>query len=178
MPSVRHDSQSRVKKTTTIKKSVIAEDIEESFPEELKDLQRDNCQEAANVKMRSILSKLDPFIDSKGVLRVRGRLEQAHLSNAAKHPIILPSKNHATSLIIRYFHEKEKHQGKGITFNEIRANGSSAGPCLSAQQFYLVSLVVSYAEQLVSRRCPAYLKIVSNVARPSRIVASTTSVHL
>ena len=124
----------RVEKMT-IERSINVEDIEEaglmiiksvqaeSFPEELRVLLKANCEEEANIKMKSSLSKLDPFIDSKGVLRVRGRLEQADLSNAVKHPIILPSNNHVTTLIIRYFHEKAKHQGKGITFNEVRSNG-------------------------------------------------------
>ena len=40
-----------------------------------------------------------------------------------KHPIILPRKGHVTDLIVRFFHERVCHQGRGITSNEIRANG-------------------------------------------------------
>ena len=40
-----------------------------------------------------------------------------------KHPIILPKYSQVTSLLIRYFHDRTPHQGKGITLNEIRSNG-------------------------------------------------------
>lgn len=83
-------------------------------------------------KLRSSINKLDPFIDEYGVLRVGGRLKHADLSDKVRHPVILPKGSHATSLIIKYYHERSKHQGKGITLNEIRSHsfwiigGSSA----------------------------------------------------
>lgn len=75
------------------------------------------------MKAYSALYKLDPFIDADGVLRVGGRLRRANLSDKVKYPVILPRKSHVTTLITRYFHERVSHQGKGITLNEIRANG-------------------------------------------------------
>lgn len=39
------------------------------------------------------------------------------------HPVILPRKGHVTQLIIQHFHERVKHQGRGITTNELRSNG-------------------------------------------------------
>ena len=33
------------------------------------------------------------------------------------------SSDHVTELIIRHYHEKVAHQGRGITLNEIRSNG-------------------------------------------------------
>ena len=74
-------------------------------------------------KLRSSINKLDPFIDGHGVLRVGGRLKHADLSDKVKHPVILPKGSHMTSLIIKYYHERSKHQGKGITLNEIRSHG-------------------------------------------------------
>ena len=37
--------------------------------------------------------------------------------------MILPRGGHVSSLIVRHFHEHIGHQGKGITLNEVRANG-------------------------------------------------------
>ncbi|CAB4033304.1 Hypothetical predicted protein, partial [Paramuricea clavata] len=71
----------------------------------------------------SSLYKLDPFVDDKGILRVGGRLKRANLSENHKFPIILPKNNHVSNLIVRDFHERVKHQGRGITLNEIRSNG-------------------------------------------------------
>ena len=74
-------------------------------------------------RLRSSINKLDPFIDEHGILRVGGRLKHADLSDEVKHPVILPKGSHVTSLIIRYHHENTKHQGKGITLNQIRSHG-------------------------------------------------------
>lgn len=38
-----------------------------------------------------------------------------------KFPMIIPGKSHIASLIIRHCHEQVKHQGRGMTINEIRS---------------------------------------------------------
>ena len=70
-------------------------------------------------KLRSSIHKLDPFINEYGILRIGGCLKHADLSDEVKHPVILPKGSHVTSLIIRYYHKSTKHQGKGITLNQI-----------------------------------------------------------
>ncbi|KAI3374356.1 hypothetical protein L3Q82_005959 [Scortum barcoo] len=40
-----------------------------------------------------------------------------------KHPAIIPKGYHITKMIIAHCHERTKHQGKGLTINEIRSNG-------------------------------------------------------
>ncbi|XP_067946371.1 uncharacterized protein [Watersipora subatra] len=71
----------------------------------------------------SALAKLDPFIDSSGIIRVGGRLKEANLPFAETHPIVLPKKSHVTQLVIANCHRAVAHQGKGITLNEIRSSG-------------------------------------------------------
>ena len=90
----------------------------------------------------SVFQKLDPFIDSQGVLRAGGRLRRSSLSYGVKFPIILPRSSHVTSLIIRYYHEKVKHQGRGITLNELRANGYWIIGGVSAVGSYIGSCVI------------------------------------
>lgn len=80
-------------------------------------------QRKARMKGFSSLYKLDPFIDSDGILRVGGRLRRANLSDEIKFPIILPRNSHITMLIAKHFHQRASHQGKGITLNEVRSNG-------------------------------------------------------
>lgn len=76
-----------------------------------------------NLKSQSSIYKLNPFVDDEGIVRVGGRLKHADLPFAIKHPAILPKKSHMSTLVIRHNHEMVQHQGKGITLNEIRANG-------------------------------------------------------
>ena len=76
-----------------------------------------------DISSTSSYGKLDPFVDPKGVTRVGGRLKLSSLSDRSKHPAILPRDSHITLLVIRHFHNKVKHQGRGMTANEIRASG-------------------------------------------------------
>ena len=77
----------------------------------------------ASLRENSALFRLDPFLDNEGILRVGGRIHRADVPFHVKHPAIIPQKGHITSLIIRYYHERVNHQGRGFTLNEIRENG-------------------------------------------------------
>lgn len=80
-------------------------------------------QRKSLLKGQSSIYRLDPFIDSVGLLRVGGRLSRAKLNLGVKHPVLLPKSGHVTDLIVRHFHERVRHQGRSITSNEIRDNG-------------------------------------------------------
>lgn len=55
------------------------------------------------------------ILGKDGILRIDGRLKHADLSEAAKHPIVLPKKGHVTSLVIAHYHSLVEHQGRGMT---------------------------------------------------------------
>lgn len=63
----------------------------------------------------SKLYKLNPLLDEEGVLRVGGRLSHAILHPHVKHPAILPKDSHTSTFLIRHFHAKVQHQGRGMT---------------------------------------------------------------
>ena len=86
----------------------------------LKSVQRESLPD---ISPSSPLSKLDAFVDSAGVTRVGGRLKPSSLPDGSKHPALLPKTSHVTDLIVRHYHHKVQHQGRGITANEIRASG-------------------------------------------------------
>ena len=71
----------------------------------------------------SNLIKLDCFLDDAGLLRVGGRLKFAQLYSEQKHPVVIPKGTHIATLIIRDCHQSIKHQGRGMTLNEIRSRG-------------------------------------------------------
>ncbi len=86
----------------------------------------------SRIKRSSQLSRLDPFLDQNGLLRVGGRLRKLEeLQEEIKHPVIIPRRGHFTDLIIRHAHENTAHGGRGLTMNELRnrywiINGNSA----------------------------------------------------
>lgn len=68
----------------------------------------------------SSLVRLTPFIDSKGILRVGGRLGLSNLTYEAKHPAILPKKSTLTTLVISWAHLRSLHGGTQLTSSFIR----------------------------------------------------------
>lgn len=77
----------------------------------------------AQLSSNSKLYHLDAFLDREGLLRVGGRLCNAPLPSAVKHPVVIPKDHHITKMIISQCHANVKHQGKGLTINEIRSEG-------------------------------------------------------
>ncbi|KAI5750910.1 hypothetical protein M8J77_002368 [Diaphorina citri] len=55
--------------------------------------------------------KLSPIIDSKGVLRVGGRLKHSPLPEAAKHPLLISSQCNLAVLLVRHYHLMSMHGG-------------------------------------------------------------------
>ncbi|GAA6093748.1 uncharacterized protein LOC113110146 [Tachysurus ichikawai] len=92
----------------------------EVFSDEIKSLREGK---AVHSNKFDKLYKLSPFIDDHDILRVGGRLTRAELHPHIKHPAILPKGHHVSHLLIKHFHEKVQHQGRGMTINEIRSNG-------------------------------------------------------
>ncbi|XP_013412394.1 uncharacterized protein LOC106175106 [Lingula anatina] len=68
-------------------------------------------------------STLNPFKDNKGVIRVGGRLGQSSFAFSVQHPVILPKDSYVSKLIVSHFHKRIGHMGRGMTLNEVRANG-------------------------------------------------------
>lgn len=72
-------------------------------------------EDIKRLKERKLLSKpmrkLNPFIDSLGVLRVGGRLSRSGLEYSHKHPALLPRQAPLTYMIIDAFHRENCHPG-------------------------------------------------------------------
>ena len=102
----------------------------ESFSEDLKRL-KSALQTAADghggeqlcVKKNSSLFRLDPFVDSDGLLRVGGRLRRAEAPFEVAHPVLLPNRSQVTDLVVRHIHDKVEHSGREATLSEVRQCG-------------------------------------------------------
>lgn len=90
----------------------------ETYSDEIKCIQ--GKQDLPN---SSPLLKLHPFMDSKGLLRVGGRISQSKLQENETNPLLIPGQNHIATLLIRHHHEGVKHQGRHLTEGAIRASG-------------------------------------------------------
>ena len=61
------------------------------------------------------------FLDAYGIWRCGGRISNADVPYATKHPILLPKGHHLTSLIVLRAHERVHHDGTRETLTEVRS---------------------------------------------------------
>ncbi|XP_014675866.1 PREDICTED: uncharacterized protein LOC106815855 [Priapulus caudatus] len=69
----------------------------------------------------SPIRKLDPFLDSDGLLRVKGRLQFSNLDYESRHPVILPQ-CHVSKLLVRFQHVFLKHAGVSTLVSTLRGS--------------------------------------------------------
>ncbi|XP_030747892.1 uncharacterized protein LOC115876302 [Sitophilus oryzae] len=96
-------------------KSLIKAAQNQSFPEEISRLLDNKGLPDSNV-----LSKLNPFLDANGILRVGGRLKHSDFPREKKHPILLHSNHHFTKLLFEYEHAILLHPGPQLLLAHIR----------------------------------------------------------
>lgn len=86
------------------------------YPSEIKSLENQGVTDR-----KSEIYGLDPVLDDSGLLRIRGRLRNAPIPDAAKQPMILPKVHHMTKLIVRDTHEfLSKHCGREYVLARLR----------------------------------------------------------
>ena len=76
----------------------------EMLPSELKNLKTKN-----GIDENSKLIQLTPYLDKKGIIRMGDRIRKAEVTFDQKHPFILPSRHHVTTLIHRQEHLRLLH---------------------------------------------------------------------
>ena len=80
----------------------------------------DDLRPGRDLNKSSTLLKLSPYIDVHDILHVGGRLENAPIPLDTLHPIILPSKSRAPTLILRQIHMQLAHASAERTLHEAR----------------------------------------------------------
>ena len=94
---------------------IIREVQHDSFTDEISALQK-SLQPSKN----SAIAKLDPYIDTKGLLRVGGHLRLSKLEPDERHPLILQRSHPVATLLVRHYHETVMHQGRHLTEGTIQ----------------------------------------------------------
>lgn len=78
-----------------------------------------------SIPSRSPLLSLNPFLDTKGLIRVGGRLTNAtDLSHRDRHPLILPYKCKMSRLLINFIHQMILHGGNQLMLRVLRTEFS------------------------------------------------------
>ncbi|XP_062715437.1 uncharacterized protein LOC134291545 [Aedes albopictus] len=97
---------------------------QEGYPEEfriLQNAQQKSAESPALLPKSSPLYKLIPWIDDRGIMRMKTRIAACQFATEdAKNPIILPRQHHITTLIINHYHNSYHHQNHETVINELR----------------------------------------------------------
>lgn len=64
--------------------------------------------------------QLGLFLDDNGLWRCGGRLQNADIPFATKHPVLLPRKHPFTTLVVLESHQRVKHNGVKDTLMDVR----------------------------------------------------------
>ena len=122
-----HDSKVTATNLELAEQEIIKSLQSKHFRDKIMDLKDSSTKiKKMTLKKVSSLYCIDPFLDSFGILRIGGRIKRVNLSDVVKHLVILPRRNHITNLLIGHYHQAVNHMERGITYNHIRQNGSSA----------------------------------------------------
>lgn len=72
-------------------------------------------QQGKTLFSKSKLISLNPVLDKNNILRVGGRINASQINQNRKHPVIIPSNSHFTTLLIQLAHQKTLHGGTQLT---------------------------------------------------------------
>ena len=134
---------------------------------------RHHARQKKNALKKSSLYRLDPFMNSQGVIRVGGCFCRAHLSFPEKHPVLLPKGHHLSHLIVHHQHGKVHHQGRQITHRAVCAAGSwilggRISSCVTCKKLRGTSLTQHMADLPSDRTktSPPFTNVGCDVFRP------------
>ena len=71
-------------------------------------------------KSNNLRTLLGLYIDNNGLIRFKGRLENAEICEGSRYPLLLPKYQRYTDLVIQYCHERAFHTGCAQTLSLIR----------------------------------------------------------
>ena len=71
-------------------------------------------------KSNNLKKQLGLYLDKEGLLRCKGRIDQADLSEGARRPILLPKNETITQLLIEKVHKQNLHSGVSQCLSQMR----------------------------------------------------------
>ncbi|XP_029669884.1 uncharacterized protein LOC115239482 [Formica exsecta] len=146
-----------VRANPVVQRVLRASEVEEARLSWIRVIQAENfkkelaaIEKGKSLPTRSQLTRLTPFRDPQGILRVGGRIKRALLSYNARHPIILPGESNITRLIIEAYHRRTLHGGMQLTLSSIRQDTRAVH--LDVASVYSADAFLAALRRLIARR--------------------------
>ena len=119
-----------------------------------------------NRKSHNLQRQLGLYIDCDGILKCKGRIEHAELTESARRPILLPKHDKFTQLVVETVHKQNLHCG--VVKSDI-STGSLKGDLQSGQSYDHVRFVDDMkVAPTKCRKCHPYLVFVLMNQNPSK----------
>lgn len=115
-PKIKEKGLLQVSEIENAEKIILKRTQHEVFAAEIKCLSNNKDQ----LPSKNPITRLSPFLDSRGLLCVGGRLQNAQIPEEQKHQILLPPNFHITTILMREEHEKLGHCPPGQLLHSIR----------------------------------------------------------
>lgn len=93
---------------------------QEYFNAELTSLKKDGRLPDRTKEYKNKLEPLKPILDSRGLIRVGGRLDRAEVDYEMRHPAIIPKGSRLAWLLMERAHRVNKHGGIQVMMRHIR----------------------------------------------------------
>ena len=80
----------------------------------------DTHEAIVNGKSNNLQKQLGVYIDDEGILRCKGRIDEARISESARRPVLLPKQERFTHLLIEKIHKENMHSGVSQCLSSVR----------------------------------------------------------
>ena len=80
----------------------------------------DTHEAIVNGKANNLQKQLGVYIDDEGILRCKGRIDEARISESARRPVLLPKQERFTHLLIEKIHKENMHSGVSQCLSSVR----------------------------------------------------------
>ena len=67
-----------------------------------------------------VVQQFDLYVDERGIVQCKGRIQNSSLNQEAKTPMLLPLKHHVVYLIVGENHQRILHSGVNTTLTSVR----------------------------------------------------------
>lgn len=81
-----------------------------------------NISKFSIINKKSLILKLNPFLDENGIPKDSGLLKHAKLQYNTKHSILMLGRHSFNQLIVHHEHKRLLHVGTQMTLSSIRQN--------------------------------------------------------
>ena len=97
------------------RKQIVRWHQQKACSEEIEQLRNTGVSNQKQLRKKSGIYNLDPYLDEEVLLRVGGRLKKSYLNFSSIHPLLIGKESSITTLIVEWCHQRTAHGGRSLS---------------------------------------------------------------